>query len=483
MPINPRRPVGHRILNLPVAVVSLYLMFSPVWSPSIAPRMYDNSRLLELVMLTIIATTVLLPKIAFATVHEWLSLGRTTQWLIAIFLAGGVLSAAASGAPQVGALQMGLMMQLVLLFLLTGVAARGAGKDGEIVFAVAIAAGAGLLALKFWVTFVQMYVAGNTFSWVSPFLDFANVRFFGQYQAYALLLITLPIKFLGLTRSWRGIVYLIAANFWALQWMLGSRAVWVGFAIAVILIAVFMRKGRMRWLAEHSAMALAGGVFYIVFSTFLLSTPNATPIPVVNSILERGEESSSERITLAKAAIGLIAEHPLAGVGPGQFGLHYSATNAAHPHNTPLQLLAEYGLIAGMAGVVLGIVLVVFAVRQLRDRTSQGPDEVTATLAAALIMGLVDSIFSGNLVMPHSQVLLCVIAGWLIARADFAISRPLEPVARVQILRTGLVGVAMLAVLTTTILTIEYLNVIRDMPYPLALRVPSFWQYGRFTAW
>ena len=328
-----------------------------------------------------------------------------------------------------------------------------------------------------------MYVAGNTFSWVSPFLDFANVRFFGQYQAYALLLITLPIKFLGLTRSWRGIVYLIAANFWALQWMLGSRAVWVGFAVAVILIAVFMRKGRMRWLAEQSAMALAGGVFYIVFSTFLLSTPNATPIPVVNSILERGEESSSERITLAKAAIGLIAEHPLAGVGPGQFGLHYSATNAAHPHNTPLQLLAEYGLIAGMAGVALGIVLVVFAVRQLRDRTSQGPDEVTATLAAALIMGLVDSIFSGNLVMPHSQVLLCVIAGWLIARADFAISRPLEPVARVQILRTGLVGVAMLAVLTTTILTIEYLNVIRDMPYPLALRVPSFWQYGRFTAW
>jgi hypothetical protein len=179
----------------------------------------------------------------------------------------------------------------------------------------------------------------------------------------------------------------------------------------------------------------------------------------------------------------LIGDHPLTGVGPGQFGLNYSATNAAHPHNTPLQLVAEYGLIAGVAGVALGVVLVVFAVRQLRSRTTREPDVMTATLVAALIMGLVDSIFSGNLVMPHSQVLLCVIAGWLVGRADPAINRPVYSLPRQQILRTGLVGVAILAALTTTVLTIEYLDVIRDMPYPPALRIPNFWQYGRFTAW
>ena len=483
MQFNPRSLVERHFPNLLVIVISLYLIFSPVWSPVIAPRMYDNSRVLELVMLAIMATSMLLPRIAFATVHEWLSLGRTTQWLIAIFLAGGVLSAAASGAPQVGALQMGLMTQLVLLFLLTGVATRGAGRDGEIVFALAITAGAGLLVLKFWVTFVQMYVAGKVFSWVSPFLDFANVRFFGQYQAYALLLITLPIKPLGLTRSWRAIVYLIAANFWALQWMVGSRAVWAGFLAAAIVIAVFMRTGRVRWLVEQGLLAVAGGAIYIVFSTFLLSTPNATPIPVINSIVQRGEESSSVRITLAKAAIRLIAEHPLTGVGPGQFGLHFSATNAAHPHNTPLQLMAEYGLIAGVAGVALGVVLGVFAVRQLRSRTSQEADAMTATLVAALIMGLVDSIFSGNLVMPHSQILLCVTAGWLVGRSGLAAKRPVESAPREKILRTGLVGAAVLAVLTTILLTVEYLNVIQDMPYPPALRIPSFWQYGRFTAW
>ena len=468
--------------NLLAALIGLYLMFSPVWSPVVGPRMYDNARVFEIVLLAILTATLLVPQIATATVSFWGRLGRTTRGLITIFLAGGALSALTSGTTQVGVLQIGLMVQLVLLFLLTGIASDDGGKDNENVLAVSITAGAGLLVLKFWIAFIDAYVDGKMFFWVSPFLDFANVRFFGQYQAYALLLITLPIKLLRLTRSWRAIVYLIAINFWALQWMVGSRAVWAGFVAAIMLIAIFMRNGRFRWMAEQAAIALAGGVIYLLFSTFLLSTPNATPIPVANSIMQRGDESSSVRITLAKAAIGMIVEHPLAGVGPGQFGLHYSTTNAAHPHNTPLQLLAEYGLIAGSAGIALCVVLVVFAVRQLRSKAGREPDATTLSVAAALVMGLVDSLFSGNLVMPHSQVLFCVLAGWIVGRSDPRV-RPTVSADEHRLLRTGLVGLAILAVLTTTILTIEYLDVIRDMPYPFALRAPSFWQYGRFTEW
>ena len=468
--------------NLLAAVIGLYLMFSPVWSPVVGPRMYDNARVFEIVLLAILTATLLVPQIATATVFFWGRLGRTTRGLIAIFLAVGALSALASGTTQVGVLQIGLVVQLVLLFLLTGIAADGAGKDNGIVLAVSITAGAGLLVLKFWIAFIDAYVDGRMFFWVSPFLDFANVRFFGQYQAYSLLLITLPMKLLRLTRSWRAIVYLIAINFWALQWMVGSRAVWAGFVAAIMLIAIFMRNGRMRWLAEQAVIALAGGVIFLLFSTFLLSTPNATPIPAANSIMQRGDESSSVRITLAKAAIGMIVEHPLAGVGPGQFGLHYSTTNAAHPHNTPLQLLAEYGLIAGSAGIALGVVLVVFAVRQLRSNAGRGPDTTTVSLAAALVMGLVDSLFSGNLVMPHSQVLFCVLAGWIVGRSGSRVGPTVSADER-RLWRTGLVGLAILAILTTAILTIDYLDVIRDMPYPFTLRAPSFWQYGRFTEW
>ena len=483
MRAHPRHKVEPSIVDLALLVVSFYLMFSPVWAPALVPRMYDNARILEVAVLLVLTISVVVPGIASACVMFWNTLPRGTRRLILIFLGGGVVSALASAHPQIGTLQIALVAELVLLFLLIGAAATRIERQGTVILAAAVVTGAALVLLKFWISFVQEYVAGRSFSWVSPFLDFANVRFFGQYQAYALLLLTLPIRTMDLPNSWRAMIYLVAANFWALQWMVGARAVWAGFFAAIVVVAVFMRKGRVQWMTEQGAVVVAGGVIYFCFSALVLSTPNATPIPAINSILARGEESSSERITLAKAAIGMVADSPLTGVGPGQFGLHYSKTNAAHPHDTPLQLLAEYGLVAGTAGVALGALLVVFAVRQLRSKTMLAPDLTIASLVAGLIMGLVDSLFSGNLIMPHSQVLFCVMAGWIVGGADRTVVVPEIPVSRQRLQRVTLVGLGFLAALTAAILTLEYVEVIRDMPYPPALRIPSFWQYGRFTQW
>lgn len=469
--------------KLTMTAVGFYLLFSPVWLPAIAPRMYDNARVLQLGFLVLLTALVPVPAVSAALVPCWLALSRGARWLIAVFLAGGAISAAVSVAPQIGALQIGLVTLLVVLFFLVCVTVRALRREAETVLAVAIFAGAGLVVLKFWVTYVLYLVEGKTFSWVSPFLDFANVRFFGQYQAYALLLVTLPVVFLALSPKWRIFIYFVAASFWSLQWMVGSRAVWVGFAAATAVISLFMRQGRARWLAEQGGLAVAGGVIYLLFSSLILSSPNATPIPQSISIVERGGESANQRIILAKAALRLVGEHPLAGVGPGQFGLHYSITGAAHPHNAALQLLSEYGLVAGMAGVALGLLAVLFAVRRLRTGTLREIDPVGASLCAALVMGLIDALLSGNLVMPHSQVLLCVIAGWIVGRAQRAGGAYIQMTGGNTTWRLTLTGVTVLAALTTTILALEYLDVIRHMAYPPELRIPSFWQYGRFDAW
>jgi O-antigen ligase len=466
-----------------VMAIGAYLMFSPVWHPSIAPRMYDNARILEIVLLVTLGLLCLFKSVSAGIVRAWLNLSVPVRWAVVLLLAGGAASAAGSDAAQIGVLQTGLVALLVVLFLLVCALGRDLKETAESAMAGAIAAGAFLLAFEFWAAFIQSLYLGKQFSWVSPFLDFANVRFFGQYQAYTLLLITLPPAVAAMSRSWRIIVYLVAANFWALQWMVGSRAVWIGFIAAMAIVSIFMRNGRLRWLGEQGALALAGGLIYLIFSTFILSTPNATPIPAANSMTARGAESASERITLAKAAIRLIAEHPLLGVGPGQFGLHFSETPAAHPHNTPLQLLSEYGLIAGGAGIALGTILVVFAARELRRRTSHHADRVAAGLTAALTMGLVDSLFSGNLTMPHSQVLLCVIAGWMVGRSHPGVEIPVYAAGRYRLLSAGFVGVTLLATVSTLVLTIEYLDVIREMAYPPTLRNPNLWQYGRFSAW
>src|SRR5258708_34459685 len=79
---------------------------------------------------------------------------------------------------------------------------------------------------------------------------------------------------------------------------------------------------------------------------------------------------------------------------------------AARPHNFPLQMLSEYGLFAGLAGIALMALLVVLAVKTIRAGSPSGPDLSGKSIAAALIMGLTDSLFSGNQIMPHSQILL-----------------------------------------------------------------------------
>ena len=70
--------------QLPLVLLCLYLLFSPVWYPAAAPRMYDNARSLQLVLLVAVALLTLLPavggghgdvftlsKASVGVVHDW----------------------------------------------------------------------------------------------------------------------------------------------------------------------------------------------------------------------------------------------------------------------------------------------------------------------------------------------------------------------------------------------------------------------------
>ncbi len=471
-----------KALTLAILPVCLYLVIAPVWYPAIAARMYDNARLLQLGVLALVTLSLLLPAVRGAVAAAWLALGNLPRALIAVMIVGGALSASFSGAPQLGALEIALVAQLVLLFLTVSAAVRALGGKAESVLVVAIASGAALVSIKFWVTQISYMLESKQFQWVSPFLDFANVRFFSQYQAYALLLIPLAAALPGMSRTWRIAVYVIAANFWALQWMVGSRAVWIGAVTGTIALLALMRRGGIAWLGRQAMLVVSGALIYLLFSQVVASAPGATPVPGVSAAAEFGSQSDTDRMAMAAASLKMLVEHPLFGIGPGQWGLNQAVVKNAHPHNSPLQLLSEYGLPAGAAGIALGMLLLLFAVRALRAQTRQGANPVTASLCAALVMGLTDSLFSGNLIMPHSQILFCVIAGWLVGRIQATASEAERDDGR-RSEELALVGVAMLAMCTTAVLAFEYVDVVNPMPGNLQLRHPHFWQYGRFADW
>ena len=235
-------------------------------------------------------------------------------------------------------------------------------------------------------------------------------------------------------------------------------------------------------MRDQMLVAFAGAAIFLVHSHIVAPLPNIAPVPGIKSIVDRGQGSINERLELAQSALGFMKEHPLAGVGPGQFGLQPYSTFAAHPHNVPLQLLSEYGLPAGLAGIALVLMLMVYAVRTLRKASGQS-SILDVSLVAALFMGLTDSLFSGNLIMPQSQMLFGVLAGWIIGRTARAPSGLYANAPGFRQLRSTIVSVAILAVATTTILCLEYLPLAREIPVWMPTWNPHFWQYGRFSAW
>jgi putative inorganic carbon (hco3(-)) transporter len=464
-----------------LATLCLYLMFSPVWVPRLAPSAYDNARSLQLGLLALFSLSLVIPSWAANVTSAWMSLGLLPRVLIAVLLGGGALSAAVSAVPQLGALEVALVAQLVVLFLGVCVLVRWLPRTEE-ALAVAICAGAALVVLQFWLTLGLYLLEGKAFSWIHPFLEFANVRFFSQYQAYTLVLMALPLALYRLQGWRRALVYFFAAAFWSMQWLVAARSVWVGFAVAACLVLVFARGQRQKWLLQQGAVVLAGGAICLLLVQFILSVPDANPMPRAISLLDRGPQSAHFRLLLAGSALSMVAEHPWLGIGPGQFGLFYSLSRAAHPHNTPLQLLAEYGLVAGTAGVLLGIALAVFAMRSLAT-SARASDLAGVGIAAALLMGLVESLFSGNLTMPHGQVFFCVVAGWLVGRRPLHASAGDGDRNHARTIRIGLAAVALLAAGVTLVLSIEYLSLVREMPRTQQDWIPHFWQYGRFSAW
>ena len=470
-------------LTLAILPICLYLVMAPVWYPPIAARMYDNARLLQLGALALVVLSLAVPAVRNAVADAWFALGHLPRTLLAVIVAGGAMSASFSDAPHLGALEVALMTQLALLFLVVSAAVQELKEKAESTLVVAIACGAALVGVKFWVTQVSYLLEGKQFQWVSPFLDFANVRFFNQYQAYALLLVPLAAALPGMSRTWRIVVYSIAANFWALQWMAGSRAVWIGAATGAIAVLALMRRGRAAWLGQQALLVVSGGLIYLLFSQFVASAPGVAPVPGVKSAVEFGSQSDTDRLAMVSLSMKMLGEHPLLGIGPGQWGLDQARVKNAHPHNAALQLFSEYGLLVGAAGVALVMLLLLFSLKALRAHTREGPNPLTGSLCAALVMGLTDSMFSGNLIMPHSQILLFVIAGWLVGRSRKETLPAGERNVRWRSQKLALVGVAILAMLTTAILAFEYVDVVKPLPGNLQPRYPHFWQYGRFADW
>ncbi len=172
---------------------------------------------------------------------------------------------------------------------------------------------------------------------------------------------------------------------------------------AALLAMGWRAGGRWRWSAL--VLVLIGALLLIP----LLRVPRFA------SLLDLREGSAFFRLELWRSALAMIREHPLFGVGPGNFQTAYrtryilptawAEPNLEHPHNIYLDFWTRLGL----PGVLAGIVVQIAFWKSLRNRrvgesasrpTNQPTNQLTnqpltlgliGSMATLLAHGLVDN--------------------------------------------------------------------------------------------
>ena len=174
-----------------------------------------------------------------------------------------------------------------------------------------------------------------------------------------------------------------------------SRGAWILGVPALVVVLLWLRGGRLRWLAP--ALIVAG----------LLAIFPLMRIERFSSLFDFSQGTSFIRVNLWRSSLQMLRDHPWWGVGPDNFLYYYGdyiqpgaevERWLSHPHN----LVLDFWLRLGIGGVLTLVLLLTGALRSayqaLRrlDRSDQWAmtlGGLIAGLAAAVVHGCVDSFF------------------------------------------------------------------------------------------
>ncbi|MDI6901184.1 MAG: O-antigen ligase family protein [Anaerosomatales bacterium] len=187
-----------------------------------------------------------------------------------------------------------------------------------------------------------------------------------------------------------------------------SRTAWIGFAVGIVFLALTAPRGPRRMLVT---VGVLGALAVLVIS----------PASVVNRVTSlfdpSGDSSLATRYHMYASSVEMIEDNWAFGVGLERFEAAYppyrrlpALARIQHPHQVPLALIAETGIM-GLAAQALLLYALVAAVRR---RYRQGWSPTDTVLLAGMLTLLVESLFQYYLYFE----LLWLVAALIAAPAD-----------------------------------------------------------------
>jgi hypothetical protein len=260
----------------------------------------------------------------------------------------------------------------------------------------------------------------DTLEYLTVYPQFLNPRFFSQ-----VFVLTWPILLYLSTLTWKkkpglSLLMLFINSYWiTLGFENNSRAIFLSIGLALITL-FFLVKNRIGNFHLWIKFLCASLLISILLSEILFSIGLKFSSPLI-SLLNHSEQLShyTDRITLWLYTFShFIIPHPLLGVGPLNFAAVPNSLGVAHPHNIILKIAAEWGVPAALIFcfiLIKGLVgWLKFFKRNNSTHSIYLPKLlIQSTLTLILIGGVIDSMVSGSMVMPLSQLFLAIFWGWM----------------------------------------------------------------------
>lgn len=324
----------------------------------------------------------------------------------------GLLSVINAGKPQWALIELAVLLACCCVVCgIAGQRTANAKSDRLLIsFVVALCC---VKTLQFAAGATAAFVGGvDVLDMTILFEGFSNLRSYGQFQTFTLPLLALPLLYPQVKKSAKAWVFVLLACWWMIAISGGTRGTWMALAAAAVVLLFCGQFGR-RWAGWQLTGAASGfALFWLLFSVL----PAWLDIKIINSAGDRLTTTLSARDILWQQAWEMIKARPWLGYGPMGFA-DIPNPIAAHPHQAILQWASEWGvpsalLVCGLAAKGL---YSTFTLIRAKAGSDEPVDVLRIGLFASLVAALAQSMVDGIIVMPYSQLWLCLIVGWLIA--------------------------------------------------------------------
>jgi O-antigen ligase len=225
--------------------------------------------------------------------------------------------------------------------------------------------------LVYWAN--DMYLSGHVMGRLPGPVDIFGQGTYSDENAFAMLFVVgqpfLWYMAQAVERTWlRYAIWLVIPFCWHAVFLTASRGGLIGIAVTTLLMVI---RGKNKALGLLLIPAFIGAYYWQAGD---LMKERAATIDEY-----RTETSASTRIEAWNAALGMIKDHPLIGVGLASLGPafpDYSDKKPREAHNTALQIGAESGAVAGLMYLLMVVTSITALWRngsRLRGRQPEAP--------------------------------------------------------------------------------------------------------------